>query len=188
MPYDAKNRVLWGEDSIFFRSYSRRVFREWLEAKINAVQGQYRDALKLTDGRETVVTDVREIAKAVFQQKSAPPVVMVLQGQAIGTESGRTIDGERYNGANFSVTLNLDMGINETLRPDPQREYEDDSRLADAVLHAVRTGAGELAKFGLFNAVIEADQERARAGDGRHPHIVTFDLSVLDGFQPEQIA
>jgi hypothetical protein len=183
-----QERVAYGINARIPAEWARLRFCAWLEGKLNDTAGPYFEALRLKltppDERRAIVTDNRKIARAMYSRATSPPVVMV---SSLPSDdwmlSGQKIEGVFHHGKRHELSFDIDMGINDATpgQVDVVSEERDDALLAAFVADAVREGYDELAQIGLNHAVMVPTNN---AGNGRHPHRMTFFVITLDDWAP----
>jgi hypothetical protein len=185
MPFSSEHGVIYGDDARSPSQWARTTFCTWLASKLNAPEGPYATGLGITAGRQAIVSDNVGRLKRMYSLASSPPAVGVIQGPVDSGRSGKKINDIVYRGARHEMTLELDMGVKDRAPGvDDQSERSDDSLLAGFVADAVRRGFKELYALGINNSDMQADLEKQRAGEGRHPHIFTFFIVTLDDWAP----
>lgn len=192
MPINIAEKVAWGEGARAPGQWARARFCRWLSDTLNDPAGPYVVPLGLrvvppfsadAPQRKAVVTDNVAIARRLYAQKTSPPVVLVRSGtESDWILSGRKIEGVWYDGKRYNLTFNLDMGIKDAVPTDidVKREERDDLMLASFVNDAVRDGYDQLGQIGLNHAILRPDD----AGNGRHPHKMSFFVIALDNWAP----
>lgn len=184
MPFDSQLKVLHGDDAATPASWARITFCNWLAAKLNDESGPYAAKLSITPDRQAFVSENGELAKAMFGDRKAPPVVTMEQGPIDDMDYRRKIGGVIYSGRRLEVQCTLDMGVGDATPDDDDvaAERNDENNLVGFVTDAVSEGYNELGALGLFHALINPDGEK----QGRHPQQLSFFLRTLRDWEPEQ--